>query len=170
MATGSSTQITKQRGEYLVAAELGRLGYFAATFSGSVPDFDIVAVDQDGRSAVCQVKAIAGPSWQFDARKFLQIEQDGPVQNVVGDQSLRFPDMPWVMVKLNEEQPPSFYVLQHRDVQAIVRAQYAKSLEKHGGIRPKNPKSTHTAIWPKDIEPFRDKWPLIETSLSSQPN
>ena len=113
MATGSSTQITKQRGEYLVAAELGKFGYFAATFSGSVPDFDIVAVDQDGRSVVCQVKAIAGPSWQFDARKFLEIEHDGPAQRVVAAQTLRFPDMPWVMVKLDDEGPPIYYVLRH---------------------------------------------------------
>ena len=170
MATGSSTQITKQRGEYLVAAELGKFGYFAATFSGSVPDFDIVAVDQDGRSVVCQVKAIAGPSWQFDARKFLEIEHDGPAQRVVAAQTLRFPDMPWVMVKLDDEGPPIYYVLRHRDVQAVVRTRYTTMLEKHGGVRPKNSLSTHTAIWPKDIETFREKWTLIEASLGTVPS
>jgi len=45
MATGREIQLTQHRGEYLVAAELCRLGYLATTFTGNVPDIDIIAVN-----------------------------------------------------------------------------------------------------------------------------
>jgi hypothetical protein len=44
MATGRSNYLTKQTGEYLVAAELSRRGFIATTFTGNVPHYDIVAV------------------------------------------------------------------------------------------------------------------------------
>lgn len=49
MATGRENQLTKQVGEYLVAAELCRRGFIATTFTGNVPDFDIIASDARGR-------------------------------------------------------------------------------------------------------------------------
>jgi hypothetical protein len=45
MARGRSNQLTKQVGEYLVACELARRGLLVATFSGNVPDFDLIATD-----------------------------------------------------------------------------------------------------------------------------
>ena len=43
MRSGRKNLLTKQIGEYLVAAELGRQGLIATTFTGNVPDFDILA-------------------------------------------------------------------------------------------------------------------------------
>ena len=63
MATGRQVQLTKQVGEYLVAAELSRRELLTATFAGNVPDYDIVATGGSGQTALVQVKAIAGPSW-----------------------------------------------------------------------------------------------------------
>ena len=73
MATGRQVQLTKQVGEYLVAAELSRRGLLTATFAGNVPDYDIVATGGRGQTALVQVKAIAGPSWQFDIRTFVDV-------------------------------------------------------------------------------------------------
>jgi integrase len=73
MATGRSNYLTKQTGEYLVAAELSRRGFIATTFTGNVPHYDIVAVDEHGGHALVQVKAIAGKSWQFTATDFADI-------------------------------------------------------------------------------------------------
>ena len=39
MATGRQIQLTKQVGEYLVAAELSRQGLLTATFAGNVPAY-----------------------------------------------------------------------------------------------------------------------------------
>jgi hypothetical protein len=44
MRSGRNNLLTKQIGEYLVAAELGRKGLIAATFTGNVPDFDILVI------------------------------------------------------------------------------------------------------------------------------
>ena len=46
MATGRSMQLTKMAGEYLVCAELCRRGLLATTFTGNVPEFDILATDK----------------------------------------------------------------------------------------------------------------------------
>jgi len=73
MKTGRSLYLTKQAGEYSVAAELSRRGYIATTFTGNVPYYDIIAVDDSGGHAVVQVKAIAGKSWQFNAKDFADI-------------------------------------------------------------------------------------------------
>ena len=73
MATGRQIQLTKQVGEYLVAAELSRRGLLTATFAGNVPAYDIVATGGRGQTALVQVKAIAGPSWQFDIRTFADV-------------------------------------------------------------------------------------------------
>ncbi len=50
MATGRDIQLTRQIGEYLAAAELGRRGWVATTFTGSLPGFDILAVNTDGQN------------------------------------------------------------------------------------------------------------------------
>jgi hypothetical protein len=42
MATGRQMKLVGQTGEYLVAAELGRRGLIATTFTGNVPDYDIL--------------------------------------------------------------------------------------------------------------------------------
>jgi hypothetical protein len=81
-ATGRSNYLTKQTGEYLVAAELSRRGFIATTFTGNVPHYDIVAVDEHGGHALVQVKAIAGKSWQFSAINFADIMMKGHQQIV----------------------------------------------------------------------------------------
>ncbi len=42
-STGRDKYVVKQVGEYLVCAELGRRGYIATSFTGNVPEFDILA-------------------------------------------------------------------------------------------------------------------------------
>ena len=71
MATGRNMQLTKQVGEYLVAAEVCRLGYIATTFTGNVPHYDIIASNASGGHQAIQVKAILQHAWQFDIRDFV---------------------------------------------------------------------------------------------------
>lgn len=65
MATGRGNYLTKQAGEDIVAAQLSRRGVVATTFTGNVPAYDIVAVDDCGGHALVQVKAVTADSWQF---------------------------------------------------------------------------------------------------------
>jgi hypothetical protein len=71
MATGRSNMLIKQIGEYLVACELARRGLVVATFSGNVPDFDIIATDFKGSSCPIQVKTIRGGLGNFQSTSSL---------------------------------------------------------------------------------------------------
>jgi hypothetical protein len=98
MATGRSIQLNKQIGEYLVACELARRGLLVATFSGNVPDFDVLAVDENGRSLPIQVKTIRGGDWQFSADKFVEIRFDDKRQIVGSKIDSKIPRLLFVMV------------------------------------------------------------------------
>jgi hypothetical protein len=114
MKTGRSKYLTKQAGEYLVAAELSRRGYIATTFTGNVPDYDIIAVDDCGGHVVVQVKAIAGTSWQFNAKNFADVEMQGQRQIVRCERKEPYPDLVCVLVQLGRADSGAvdrFYVL-----------------------------------------------------------
>jgi hypothetical protein len=36
-----------------------------------------------------------------------------------------------------------------------------------GGRRPKNPQSMHCAIWPRELERFRNNWALVDAILGA---
>lgn len=93
--------LVMQIGEYLVCAELGRRGYIATSFTGNVPEFDILAIDKDNRVQPVQVKAIRTGQWQFNARRFmdLTVTPDGR-QIVEGKTVLSNPDLIYVFVRL----------------------------------------------------------------------
>ena len=57
MATGAGIQQAGQAGEDYVAAELCRRGAYAVTFSGNIPNFDILASNREQTRAIqIQVK------------------------------------------------------------------------------------------------------------------
>jgi len=155
MSSGSRNQLTRQIGEHLVAAELGRMGILATPFAGNVPDFDLIAVSASGRGNPVQVKAIRGGSWQFNADKFLKIEQDGDVQRVVGLQPLANPNMfcVFVLLRSSASEVDRFFVFRWREIQRLCAADYGTEVR-----RPRNPESRHYAIWPASLARFEDKW------------
>jgi len=158
MATGRSNQITKQIGEYLVASALGRIGLVAATFSGNVPEYDIIATDSVFRSIPVQVKTSNGSSWQFDNRHFVNVRLDGKKQ-VLG-RPVSLPDnLVVVFVALSPRYGDDrFYVLSLKALQERLIAGYRNYLEKHGGVRPKKFDSFHGAIREEDLALFKDAW------------
>ena len=161
MATGRSTQLTRQIGEHLIVAKLGRLGYIATPFAGNVPDFDLLIADDKGNSIPIQVKAINGGSWQFNISKFLEVEIIDDIQYVKGEQKLTNPNLVCIFVLLSDDEKDDFFIFRLRDLQIY----FSKSYK--GGRRKKNPQSLHCAILPKDLEQFRNNWSLIEKSLRS---
>lgn len=56
MTKGRENQLTKQVGEYLVSAELCRRGFVATTFTGNIPEFDMLAVNGSNETIPLQVK------------------------------------------------------------------------------------------------------------------
>jgi hypothetical protein len=160
MTTGRSNQLTKQIGEYLAAAELGRLGLIAATFSGSIPDYDIIATDSSFRSVPVQVKTVTGSSWQFDIRRFVDVNLEDKKQ-VIGHPLALSNEIVCILIALSRHGADRFYVLPLKTLQDLLIDAHRRYLEKHGGVRPKKYDSFHIAINEKDLAPFKDAW-LVE--------
>src|SRR6516165_3525942 len=161
MATGRSMQLTRQIGEHLVAAELGRRGYVAAPFAGNVPMFDLLAADVRGYSVPVQVKAInSGGSWQFNADTYLKIEFLENKQIIKGNVPLLNPELLCIFVLVKDDGTDEFYIFYLRDLQQKIAMHYGDYLKLKGGQRPKRPESKHCALSPTDLKAFRDNWKL----------
>lgn len=168
MATGREIQLTRQVGEHLVAAELGRRGYLAAPFAGNVPMFDLLAADMHGYSVPVQVKAIKSGWWQLGADAYLNIETVGNKQILKGKAKLPNPELLCVFVLLRNSRNDEFYIFRLRDLQNRLFRGYGNYLKRIGGIRHKNPRSMHSAILPKELAEFRDNWGLVESIFAAQ--
>jgi hypothetical protein len=168
MATGRGNYLTKQTGEYLVAAELSRRGYIATTFTGNVPHYDIVSVDEAGGHVLVQVKAIAGSSWQFNVDRFAPITFDGPRQIVGRRMREPYSGLVCVLVQLRpigSATPDHFFVLPWRDLCRIVVTGHTRYLQGHGGIRPRKPTSLHTALSVDQIKKWENRWDILKSRL-----
>ena len=166
MATGRSNQLIKQVGEYLVACELARRGLLVATFSGNVPDFDLIATNFKGFSFPIQVKTIKGWAWQFSINKFVDITFD-KMKQIIGDKKLiPIPQLVCVFViaaeKYGEDQ---FFVLEWLKVQDILIVNHKSWLESHGGERPRKFDSMHCAIIKSDLQDYQNNWAIISSRL-----
>ena len=137
MATGRSIQLNKQLGEYIVACELARRGLLVATFSGNVPDFDLVATAADGRSVPIQVKTIRGGEWQFLADKFVEVRFEGDKQILGSKLVPRIPHLLYVLVLATKYGQDRFFVLEWEQLQDLVLTQYSAWLHAKGGVRPR---------------------------------
>lgn len=158
---GRRVQLTKQIGEHLVAAELGRRKFIAAPFAGNVPLFDLLAASEHGQSIPVQVKTSNGYSWHLNVDQHLEIEMDGQKQVVKGKKILPNPRLICVYVMLSESGKDDFYVLTLSDVQEIAFREYKSR------IRPKNPDSKHFAMYAEWLAAFKDNWSLLDREFAS---
>jgi hypothetical protein len=156
MATGRSIQLARQVGEYLAAAELGRRNWIATTFTGSVPGFDILAVNIDGRILEVQVKAIRSASWQLNAGQFLDIEIVDGIQRIKGPKVIRTARRVCIFIELREYGKDVFYLCDLPQLQKLISSSYKE------GARPKNPESFHFALHPKTLARFKDNWNVLD--------
>ena len=163
-----STQLSGQVGESLVVAELGRRGFVATSFAGNVPEIDMLAY-KDGRSLPLQVKAQRSGSISAKADYFLNIRFDDDVQVVDGLNKKIDRGLIFVIIFLGDRMGEDrFYVCKQGAIQDIVFENHSHFLNKHDGIRPKQPRSTHCAYYEKDLINFRDNWTPIEELLKDQ--
>jgi len=164
MATGRSMQLTKMTGEYLACAELCRRGLLATTFTGNVPELDILATDKDLQTTPIQVKANAKGDWMLRAKSFLNINynEKTEIQTIDGKWDFKDSKLIYIFVKIMGQGKDEFYVLPVQDLQRIIFKDYDGYLKKHGGTRPKNPKSMHIAISLRHLSGYRDNWKLLQ--------
>ena len=165
MATGRSNQLTKQLGEYLTACELARRGLLVATFSGNVPDFDLVAIAADGRSVPIQVKTIRGGSWVFSLDTFAPVHFEGDRQILGSKLVPNIPHLLYVLVLATTYGQDRFFVLEWEQLQELVLTHYRAWLAAKGGVRPRNPKSLHCSALPEQLGEFEGQWDTITRRL-----
>ena len=165
MATGRSIQLKKQIGEYLVASELARRGLLAATFSGSVPDFDIIAADEKGRSIPIQVKTICGGDWQFSVDKFVDVRFEGKKQILGSKLAPRIPHLLYILVLATAYGKDRFFILEWEQLQSIVISNYSVWLATKDGVRPRNYESLHCSVSPEQLTEFENQWDNVPKRL-----
>ena len=71
MQKGLQNKLVGQAGEYLVCAELARRGLIATSFTGNVPEFDLIVADETLRTIPIQVKTSRGNSWRTRADSWM---------------------------------------------------------------------------------------------------
>src|SRR5205814_5506484 len=111
----------------------------ATTFTGNVPYYDIIAVDDSGGHAVVQVKAIAATSWQFNMKDFADINMEGRKQIIRCVRKEPYPNLICVLVQVTRMDSGThdrFFVLPWRDLCEVIVVNHSKFLTKHNGIRP----------------------------------
>ena len=75
MSKGLNNRLAGQVGEYLVCAELGRRGLIATSFTGNVPEFDLIVADGSLKTLPVQVKTSRGLSWPTKETVFYTQEE-----------------------------------------------------------------------------------------------
>lgn len=156
MATGASNQLTRQIGEHLVTAELGRRGIIATPFAGNVPNIDILAF-ANGVAVPIQVKAIRGDSWQFDIRTFLSVTESDKGQRVLGLNMALDRKIFCVFVALGSSAAEDeFYLFRLGWLQDYFKRTF------RGRKPPKNIRSFHCAIWKRDVKKHLGQWRVVE--------
>lgn len=161
MSDGRSKQLIKQAGEHLVAAELAKRGFLATPFAGNVPGFDLIAIGNGLKAIPVQVKTIASSSWQLDAKRFINISFVGKKQHVTGILGSVNENLIFVFVKISTDTDDRFYIIKAHDLAGRIRDNYAGFLERMNHVRPKNPKSTHTAIQESQIVDCLNQWSVF---------
>lgn len=159
-----ATQLIARAGEFLVTSELNKRGYFSTPFAGSVPEFDVIAVDENLRITPIQVKTARDSHfwWLGDARDWMRIDDSkNGEQKILGLKEIEHPELIYIFVNL---EPIEFYMLKKRELRQIIYDNYKRYMKQVEGKR----KSFTVAIGAesnkayKGLEKFKDNWKIFE--------
>jgi hypothetical protein len=147
-----NTQQVGRVGEHYVAAELHRRGAYAVTFSGNMPEIDILASDvQRTRTVTIQVKTKTTGTWHTSIRRGRQRREEPDETNF------------WIFVDIGKdpEARPSYFIVPAWWIENSIHVEHAAYLARHGGERARSPASMHHAIAVSRLEGWRDRWDLL---------
>jgi hypothetical protein len=139
-------------GEHYVAAELHRRGAYAVTFSGNMPDIDILASDvQRTRTVSIQVKTKTAGTWHTSIRRGRPREEEPDEAEF------------WIFVDIGKdpEARPAFFIVPAWWIENSIHQEHEAYLGRHGGKRARSPESTHHAIAAPRLEAWRERWDLL---------
>jgi hypothetical protein len=168
MASGVSTKLTGQIGEQLVSAVLGTKGFYATPFSGNVPGFDLIATNAETLESVpVQVKTSNSDTLMHSTiTKWVDVKISKKGVQIMGKPvELAHPNIIWIMVKLKDQDISTarLFIATALQIQNVVIQHYQVMLDKHDGIRSRNPRTLHCALFVKDLAGFEDNWSVFET-------
>ncbi len=172
MSKGIDTKLAGQVGEFLVCAELGKRGFIATSFTGSVPEFDLIVANNSLKTLPVQVKTSRGISWPTNASLWIDIEIDETemCQRDGGNKEISHPDLIYVCVllaRLDSDQRDRFFILTKKDIQEICSTNYREFISKHNWKRPRNFRSLDNRYYASNLEPFENNWDLFHEKLAS---
>lgn len=172
MNKGRKNVLTGQIGEYLVCAELAKRNLIATSFTGNVPEIDILIVNDKLKTLPIQVKTSRGDSFPSKANKWMDIEIDESQEKQIykGDLVIENPDLIYVYVilaKVDSKNRDRFFILQKKDLQSIYIKGYKKFMNEINWKRPKNYMSLDNRCYLKELIPFEDNWDLINSMLNN---
>ena len=170
MKKGRDNKLAGQIGEYLVCAELGRRGYIATSFTGNVPEFDLIVANEKLDTIPIQVKCSRGNNWPTRANLWIDIEIDEESKHQIdhGDKIISNPGLIYVCVVLSEpdsEKRDQFFILTKKDLQHICAKNYREWMDGIGWKRPRNHKSLDNRYYIKDLLKYEDNWVLVESAF-----
>jgi hypothetical protein len=168
MATGLSNKLTGQIGEYMVCAELGRLGLIATSFTGNVPEFDLLVCDSGLKSLPIQVKTTRSTTWPSRADLWLNIEIDDTAKCQInqGRKVITNPELIYVCVALGATRAEDrFFICTKTDIQDACIQSYTDWMDPKDWKRPKNYKSLDNRYGVEHLAVFEDNWQLIQERL-----
>jgi hypothetical protein len=158
MALTSSNNLVGTAGEYFVCAELCRRGYLALLTPKNNPLFDVIASTEDGSKTVSiQVKTRSiGNKQGWKLGKSITAKKNNP-------------DLFVVLVNLQEEGLPEFYIYQYDALAEIVEKNYRSYIAepKRDGTKRKDVEFRwhNTNLFTEDDRNRKNNWKLIEERL-----
>ncbi len=171
MATGLTNKLAGQIGEYMTCAELGRRGLIATTFTGNVPEYDLIVCDDALRTVPIQVKTSRGDSWPSQADLWLDIEIDDSQRRQInrGVKKISHPNLIYVCVSLGDKRiNDRFFVCLKSDIQTACIESYSRWMDPKDWKRPRNYKSLDNRYDISHLLKFEDNWSLIANQLKQQ--
>jgi hypothetical protein len=172
MRKGLKNKLAGQIGEYLVCAELGRRGLIATSFTGNVPEFDLIVANDTLTTIPIQVKSSRGDSWRTRINLWIDIEIDHENKQQIdrGDAEVSNPDLIYVCVCLSEVDScdkDRFFILQKRDLQTICARNHREWMNGHDWKRPRNYQSMDGRYYVENLVPFENNWELVNRCLEN---
>ena len=125
MTTKRKTHQTARAGEYAVASELNRRGFDTVTFTGNMPEIDLIALTPEKKALRIQVKSQTGSGWLVNVDERLKEPQ---------------PDMFWALVLLPkaEDEPPRFWIISDKQMrEKVIQKRYEEKIHLFAPGRPR---------------------------------
>lgn len=142
-----------QAGKVRVAQTLVQQGFRAVADPSGRSDPDIVVSGEDGQVLAAIKVKTKGPrsarlsTWQWSVWRAQEALEE-PAHSY------------FVLVDL-APQPPEYYLARRSDIARLVLDRHQDFLNRHGGVRPRNPTSQHTLIPREFVMAGKEAWHLL---------